>query len=157
MAIGDIIFVKGGTSPVDQAIMWRTKSPFVHVAVEIEDGKVVEAVHTGVRIGNGYAADQIVRFHDPAIASSSHFNHALGWLKGQVGETYGFVDILNQAISFFWPKGIFLASPTMMDCSDLTVRFLDLCDYPLPDDIKLNPQMVSPGELYKVLLLHVLP
>lgn len=151
MAAGDIIFVRGGKSFVDRAIMWRTKSLYVHVAVEVEDGKVVEAVHTGVRLGNGYAEDQIVRFHDAAIPSSPRFRNSLRWLKGQVGETYGFIDIINQAISFFWPKGIFLSSPTMMDCSDLAVRFLDVNDYPLPDEIKLYPQLVSPGDLLRAL------
>ena len=85
-----------GLSFISKAIRWQTRSPYSHIAVELDDGSVVEAWHVGGVAHNrsfravhtkGTEVDvfAIARKHDAIVMSD--------FLLNQVGKKYDFGSI----------------------------------------------------------------
>jgi len=85
-----------GLSWVSKAIRWQTRSDYSHIAIELDDGSVIEAWHVG-----GVAHNQSFRtVHTKgtpvdafAILEKIDENEALAFLLDQVGKKYDFGSI----------------------------------------------------------------
>lgn len=153
MACGDLAFYYDGTSVFDWAIRKRTGSRISHVEVEVENGLWIGALTRGVDIHPTPAASNVKIWHSDAVSTSPKLSDGLKFLHTAVDNKYkyGAIDIFNQLLSLVKPDGIFLDSPTLFDCSHLAADFLITVDYPLPAELKLNPELVTPGSLARAL------
>ena len=156
---GDLVFFRGDlANPVDCAIMARTGGDLVHVEIVCAvDGSQVQTI--------GALAQGIVRHPLPArgilAATSAHTSPArlpaaLVWLGEQVGQPYGWTDILDQGESLLDPQAPLISSGAM-DCSHLAATFLARAGYPLPASLMAQPPLISPVALARAVGVPVGP
>lgn len=83
--------------------------------------------------------------------------HARSWLLAQVGDRYGWAQVIRDGLGALLPmrlgsKTPFLVLPSQMDCSCLAARFLAHAGYlPLPDAMFDYPDTVTPNGLARAL------
>jgi hypothetical protein len=136
-----------------------TGGPYCHVQVRLSQYEVVEALTR-----HGVARDTLESEPDPADVAAvggglavERVAHALTWLLAQVGQDYGWLDILGDAVGVLLPRRVgsrtpLLVAPSRYDCSDLAARFLLLAGYEwLPDEIAMDTSRVSPNALARAL------
>ena len=87
-----------GIGPISKAIRWQTRSPFSHVAMELNDGTVVEAWHKG---GVVHASD-FRAMHTPGTQVVAYkilggFDEVATeeFLLEQVGKKYDFQSVFR--------------------------------------------------------------
>lgn len=149
---GDLIFYHG-TGWEDSFIQWWTKSPFSHVAIDVGEGMMVEALNEGILKnplnlsgGSVWSYSESVQDADP-----KDMDLAVKWLDEVVGMhlPYGWMDFVSNANPF--KKLFYVASPQHYDCSALATGFLsraggvDLCG------LDSDPHLVTPADLAKCL------
>lgn len=125
--LGDILFftsLKG--SFIDSIIQYWTASPFVHVAIAVSPTRMVEALGTNVQVSpitsrNVAAMWSYVAHAHPLDEQDVH--DAYMWLMNQVGQTYGWADIINAALEKF-ENAVTLDGNNRFDCSGLATQFL---------------------------------
>jgi hypothetical protein len=151
---GDLLFYTTSHQDwTDKLISWRTKSPWVHCEVVVEDGLAIGALHTGVERHPIVPGGTLVQ----TSTSCPRLPDALHYLESLIGKPYGWEDIANFVISLLLPHGPFLSSDRYFDCSALAVNFLVWAGYPLPFQMVSAPEAVSPGELAAALDVPVAP
>lgn len=150
---GDILFyraIPGDT--VDAAIStWEGGSgDFVHVAVAISKIQKIEAMTPTVALNpiNGRSVDGVFRYSEHASPfNPTNLAEALNWLQQQVGQMYGWGDIVN-AVLWKFEHGISIDVGGHTDCSDLGMSFLIRAGGVLPLLASLgDPHTVTPQEL----------
>jgi len=90
-----------GISLISKAIRWQTRSEFSHIAVELNDGSVVEAWHKGGVVHSGSfralhtpGTEVVVYEFDPGLTEEQEL--ALErWLLSQVGKKYDFRSVFR--------------------------------------------------------------
>lgn len=92
MNIGDLVFVQG-TSWIDRAIEYFTKSKWSHVAIYVGDGQCIEAQ------GQRTVGFQSLSFYPSYDVISMNLNaeqqkRIVDFLYSQIGKPYDYVDIL---------------------------------------------------------------
>ena len=130
-----------GKSAVSKAIEWQTRSPYSHVAVELDDGRIVEAWHKqGVRIidhgHEGHSMGTPIEYYSIGVP----FSHAPveAFLLNQVGKGYDwrgvwrFVSRRDQPVNDRW------------FCSELCVAAFAQGGLHL---LKGNPSIFSPRDV----------
>lgn len=152
MAAGDLYFFHGTWSSLDSiAIQLWTWGPRVHVEAEVEDGLFVGALSNGVSIHPLHRAPYDV-FHSDLITTSPYLVDGLTFLRNQVGDPYGWGDIIDDVTVKFLPRKFLIRDRHAFDCSDLIVRFLQVVKYPLlPQKMYETPEIVSPNSLFRAL------
>jgi len=150
-AAGDLLFYLSQGDMLGWLIATWTRSPFIHVAICLDETYKVEAVQSGVQkalirgndyntLGSHWQLQANSKDHDPIDLSE-----ALSWLQGMVGQSYGIQDFLTNANPF--EKFFYVVSPLHYDCSALATQFLvkaggvNLCGY------DLDPHTVTPADL----------
>lgn len=131
--------------------MWRTHGPYVHVEVDVGNGKSVAALTHGIVLHDAPTGDRVVAVPTSAkLTNPQRLKLAILFAKYHVGKEYGWLDIINQAWSILFPYGPFLVRSDHLDCSDLTASFLWIAGYPLPSrDIVTS--LVSPNDIARSL------
>lgn len=145
--IGDLAFYSGDwTKPLDVAIMARTKSQIVHVAVVMADSATIAATSTGIRLGTLGDYTHFAQTHILAQGlPNNRLSAALVWLQNQIGQPYGWADILNQGLLSLNKDPVLLDKS--YDCSHLACCFLWIAGVELvPWMIEEN--RVTPADLY---------
>jgi hypothetical protein len=159
---GDLIFVKPGPGDWVGGLVARgTHGPYCHVRVAISEYEVIEALPRGVaRVAYDAAEiDPADVAHTGATLAPLRQAHALATLARQVGQGYGWLDDLYDALGVLTPRALrsrtpFLIAPSRFNCSDLATLFLIEAGYQwLPDAMTLNPRAVSPNDLARALSL----
>lgn len=144
---GDIAFYETHGSLLDDAIVLRTGSPLVHVAIVEQVGATVAATSGGITRqemrGNEYAV-----WRPAAGYATARLVAALDFLSGEVGKPYGYADIVNQVLLLSGKDPVLLDKSE--DCSDLATKFLWIAGVPLPAPLILTNR-VTPGGLYHTL------
>lgn len=87
-----------GKSLVSKAIRFQTRSPYSHIAVELDDGSVIEAWHKGGVVHRkhyreGHTPGTPVDFYE--ISGDFDIEEAERFLKMQVGLKYDFVSVFR--------------------------------------------------------------
>jgi hypothetical protein len=148
--IGDLLFYKATDNFIDKLIVARTGGPWVHVAIVVTAGNVIEAVSGGVRshaINPAYGA--IGQVGDMLYkANQLRFITALVKLQGTVGQHYGFGDILDQFLMLL-PGQPCISWDRSEDCSHLAVEFLLAAGYGLP--FGTEGARISPTTLFNLM------
>jgi len=87
-----------GISPISKAIRWQTRSEFSHIAVELDDGSVVEAWHKGgVQHARNFRENHTAGTRVSAYNIAWKFNEpaAVEWLLEQTGKKYDFSSVFR--------------------------------------------------------------
>lgn len=149
---GDIVLCRasnyGQGRWTDKIISITTKGPFVHVEIDVGDGKFIGAHLDG--IGESTASIGPDYVYCSPEATPENIDTAIAWLKTQVGRQYGFLDIVTDGFKFLNMPFI-VTQADHYDCSDLATRFLliaqDKKAIPRLGDAAQEPHTVSPNDL----------
>ena len=155
MQQGDVLFYRSAGTLLERLIEWRTHGPFVHCEIAWTNGTAIGAQsQTGV---TQHAMLPPAAVWSPASHWNSQGMHdAFAFLTAAVQghDTYGYFDLLDDALPGWWP--IILEGAHAFDCSHLAAQYLiwgGLADLlgPLAD----RPALVTPNALARA--LGVLP
>lgn len=143
---GDVAFYADHGSLIDKAIVLRTGSTFVHVAVFVSPTETIAATSAGItRQAHG---NEVVVWRPRAGYAAMRQLRALAFLDGEVGKPYGYADIINQLLLLKGGDPVLLDKSS--DCSDLATKFLWIAGTPLPAALILTDR-VTPGGLHDAL------
>lgn len=146
ISAGDILFYKAGNGNwQDEAIRLWTASPFVHVAIAVSPVQKIEALANGV-LRTPLAPSRVTamwKFH------GDHLSDGLAWLTGEVGQSYGYADILDAILARF-EQSVSIVSDHF-DCSALATEFLLKCGGVEALRNITNPHTVTPAGLAQLL------
>jgi len=142
---GDILFYTSGGGLFDRLICWRTRGPFVHCAVDLGDGTVIESHwRTGVRVNPvNYAGSNVYSLP----TTPSNIDAGIAWLHSHVGDPYGYSDILDQFLTLLLPHGLIVSQQHGFDCSDLVARFIQVAGGMELGSLLDTPSLISPNDL----------
>lgn len=146
--IGDLILYRSTGRWYERLITLATHGPFVHVAIVVDESRVLAARARGI----GYeplppedALHTVVSL--AGRASDVGINVGLAWAMRQAGKEYGWLDIVYQAVKFVWPHQPFRFSEAgHMDCSEFVARYMLQADVALPPAFD-DPATVTPNDI----------
>ena len=148
IARGSIVLFKSSGKWYEQAIAYATRGPFVHVEVAYVGGLTIGAHPHGITTSpapintNTYTAIDITPY-----TTQEKIEAALAWLEQQIGDEYGTMDIVYQAVKFLFPNNkLQWGVEGHYDCSDLACRYLLLAGVSMPASY-LNCYSVTPNDL----------
>lgn len=147
---GDILLYRSSGSLFDRLISWRTQGPFVHVAVDLGDGTMIDArLHEGV---TRHAVQYGNTLHIPLshYTTPDRIEAGIAFLLKQVQDKakYSLWDILDN-IWLLHKLHLFIGESDAYDCSHLVAQYLD---YTGGIDLGLLTTMldsVSPNDIYR--------
>jgi len=87
-----------GISWVSKTIRWQTRSVYSHVAIELSDGRVIEAWHKGgVRVNRDFGARHTPETEVDVFIIEKDFNElkVMDFLTPQIGKKYDFWSIVK--------------------------------------------------------------
>ena len=146
---GDLLFWTSDGSPVSRLISVVTRGPFVHVSVDMGDGTDISAhAEDGVkeRVVVGY---QGLTHWSPQVSEEA-IDRGIDFLKGEIGDKYGFCNILNAGLAaLHLPYRV--TRLDRYDCSSLVTRYLTEIGVDLKDELGEEPDSVSPNDLARSL------
>lgn len=153
---GDLVFYIGDPANlVDDAIMVRTGGRFVHVEV-VYDAPGASSPASSLPRTIGALASGVTLHPLPAqgipaltsahlLSSPARLEAALSWLRGQVGQPYGWECIADQGLALV--PGAPQLPAIHLDCSALAADFLTRAGYPFPAHAPGPLALVSPVSL----------
>jgi len=154
---GDLLFYTHGESAItDKAISTWTGSDIVHVAIAESALIKVDAFSHGViksPINYNTVAFSYYLHESANPLVTENISRAMLWLESQVGQMYGYGDIVNAVLSKL-EHGFTVDIGDNYDCSGLAAEFLIKCGGTPVSDIA-NPHNITPVQLAQV--LGVLP
>lgn len=131
--------------PLSYIIRFLTWSQWSHVAVELDDGRVVEAVWSGVRITtfaectkhmSKYTLVELKKEDEETTSK------AVAWLLEQVGKNYDKSALFGFLAKRDWQN------PLKWFCSELVAVFLKLLGYRIANSTQIS--RVTPQMLYMI-------
>ena len=144
---GDLILYKTSGKWYERLITLATHGPFVHVAIMVDETRVIAADTQGIRydvlplLDRQHALLPLLQYASPV-----DIERGLAWAMQQTGKEYGWLDIAYQGVKFLAPNNPFrFGEVGHYDCSDLATRYLQHCGVQLPDDY--DPYTVTPNDL----------
>lgn len=147
---GDIAFYASHGSLIERAIELRTGSPIIHVAIVSDpSGTTTAATSAGITVQPIGLPATLWRPNVPY--DRVRLDAALAGLASEVGQPYGYADILNQVLLLTGKDPILLDKSS--DCSDLATKFLWMAGYPLPWAF-LRTNTITPGGLFTLLTMN---
>ena len=148
MVPGSMILFKSSGKWYEKAIEIATHGIYVHCEIAYLGGLTIGAHPHGITTSpapinpNTYTTIDITPYTTP-----DKIQAALAWAEQQIGDEYGWADIIFQAIKFLWPTNPMRWSVAgHMDCSDLVCRYLIHAGVSMPDSY-LDTASVTPNDL----------
>lgn len=152
---GDLLLYAGGNVWYERIITTTTHGPYVHVECAISATESIGAVGRGIVRHTAPAPAVVI---PTGVTLAQHFiTDGLNWLEQQVGDRYGWLDILADSVKAVLPATPtpFLIAPRAYDCSHLAAVFLAVGGYPkLPAQWYTLAPTVSPNDLAR--FFHVI-
>lgn len=143
---GDLLLYEGSMkSPLDIAIMMRTKSNVVHASFVVDGANTVQAQSKGIVYTDPGNWKYLVRT-SILINDKSRLDSAAQWALSKVGKPYGFADLVNQELMQLGDDPLLL--DMSYDCSHLAACFLWIAGVPL-EAWMIDANTVTPADLYK--------
>lgn len=151
MMIGDLILYRSTGRWYERLITLATHGPFVHVAIVVDESRVLAARARGIGYEPLSPEDALHTVVSLAgRASDVGINVGLAWAMRQAGKEYGWLDIVYQAVKFVWPGNpLRFGEEGHYDCSDFACRYLIHAGVQLPDSC-LDSYTVTPNDLARV-------
>lgn len=144
---GDILLYHNDGSLPGNLIAFATHGPFIHAEVDMGDGSSIGALTRGVVEYVPTASARKRAVVVPLNRPSSCIEHGLAWLHMQVGGSYGWVDIFNQALLWLKLPKLFFFIPGTYDCSDLVARYVEIAGGLNLGNLAETPELCSPNDL----------
>lgn len=143
---GDLLLFSGDwKDPLNVAIMARTHSQFVHVAVVTTYEVCISARSEGIVATPWGSPSHVVKIDAAGLVSRpSRLDDALAWLRSKVGQPYGWADIANQALMLLGKDAVLLDKS--YDCSHLACCFLWILGVEL-EPWMIDAEKVAPGDI----------
>lgn len=143
-----------GISLTSRLIRFQTRSPYSHTAVELDDGRVVEAWRRGVHVISDFREGHTkgTEVHGYDIEGDIDSKEAEHWLMSQVGKKYDFLSVARFATRRQAPAN------DRWFCSELALYAIHVGGVKLlngnpsamsPRDVALSP-LLRLVELYEV-------
>lgn len=149
---GDILFFAQGNGSIgDGLIRLWTGSKLVHCAIAVSGAQKIEAlvngvVKTPINTQAVAACWHVAQHNIPA----NNLNYGLSWLQSQLGQMYGWGDIVDDILWKF-EHGLAFDVGDHFDCSALATEFLlKVGSVPGLESIT-DVHVVTPGELASLL------
>lgn len=120
--IGDVLFYRMHQPSLGDELITLYEgnhNDFVHVAIQISDSRKVEATFNGGVVMSNLNNTRIDTTYSPKLKRGIKLQTGLSWLSGQVGQDYGYGDVVD----------VLLKHPVFechYDCSALAARYLSL-------------------------------
>lgn len=144
---GDILLYRNDGSLPGNVIAFATHGPFIHVEVDMGDGSSIGALHTGIA---HYIPQRSQKARAVPIAlnrPADTIETGLAWLNTQVGHSYGWVDIFDQALLWLKMPKLFFFVPGAYDCSDLVARYAKIVGWNALGSLADTPGLCSPNDI----------
>jgi uncharacterized protein YycO len=151
---GDVLFFTSGsgTDVADKVIEAVTGSNIVHCAIAVSAFFKVEALFSGVvktPINYSTVAYNYYLHESANPLVLANITQALKWLDTQVGQMYGYGDVVNALLSKV-ETGVSIDVGEHYDCSGLATEFLDKCSGTQATTL-MNAHNVTPVQLARTL------
>lgn len=147
---GDILFyTKLAGSIYDEAIVRVTNSPFVHVAIAINDLQKIEALSGGVMLNSIGVTRQALSWsyiNEITSYDREELHNALNWLIMQKGNAYSWGDAANILLNDMHIP-VEIATNNLLFCSGLAVEFLMKAGKVSSLQNVIDPHKVTPALL----------
>lgn len=144
---GDILFYGQGNGVIaDKLISVWTGSPLVHCAVAISGAQKIESLLHGVVLTP--VDERAVAAHWSYVGGDD-LQAGLVWLHSQLGQIYGWGDILDAVLWKF--EHAIAVDDTHFDCSALATEFLLKCGGLKQLAAITNPHVITPAALAQLL------
>lgn len=144
-----LVFYRSQGHWYERLIAWATKGPFVHVAIQLDDGSLIEAATRGVVHDSFNPADESSVTRVPLQpASPGTAAKALSWATKKIGSRYGWADIISQGFRLIGSP-LYVGRLHSLDCSDLAGCYAALYtnDPTLMSWVLDARQEISPNDL----------
>jgi uncharacterized protein YycO len=144
---GDILLYRTDGSLPCRIVTWATHGPYVHAEVDMGDGTSIGALSRGV--ARYYPRrDEVAKAARIQLPTDEdRINKGIAWLQTQVGHSYGYLDLYDQAVLFLkLPKLVFFI-PGTYDCSDLVARYVTLAGGLYLGEFATKPWLCSPNDI----------
>lgn len=131
--------------PLSPLIRFLTWSQWSHVAVELDDGRVVEAIGSGVRVTTLDACTKRMSkyvFVDLASPDDDTAEFAQAWLLDQVGKKYDWGALFGFLFKRNWQDD------NKWFCSELSGFFVRIIGYRIANSAQIS--RVTPQMLYMI-------
>lgn len=147
MQRGDLLLYTSSGKWYERLIAYATHGPYVHVAIVVDNTKIVAARTQGIAFEVlPQDTSKLTVIPMSSRATEIGINVGLSWACKQVGKAYGWSDIVYQVVKFLNPNNPFrFGEYNHWDCSDLATRYLLHAGVELPDDY--DPYTVTPNDL----------
>ena len=150
------ILLYKGKSITSRLIEWQTRSPYSHAAIQLSDGRVVEAVGKyGVhviddpRFGHAPGTEIDAYIYHQAVSAAAEYA-AAKWLYQQLGKQYDYRSV------FRFMSRVPASENDRWFCSELVAEFCDRLYRPLfnsralshnvsPRDVSMSAELVFWG------------
>lgn len=148
MMIGDLILYRSTGRWYERLITFATRGSFVHVAIVIDANTVIASRSSGIRYEPLPPLDSMhVTISVASCTTSEGIVEGLAWAVKQLGDGYGWLDILYQGVKFLAPNNPFrFGIAGHYDCSDFACRYLIHAGVQLPDAM-LDTYTDTPNDL----------
>src|SRR5229473_3292926 len=93
---GDVVLFKSNGSFTDRLISWGTHGPYVHVEIDLGNGKFLGSQEKGVNI-HGFEKGRYTQVFSPQ-ASKQNIESGLAWAIRQVNDPYSYLDNVAAAM-----------------------------------------------------------
>lgn len=145
---GDLILYRSSGRWYERLITIATHGPYVHVAIVVDQSRVLAARARGIGYEDAPPLDTLHTVVSMAgRATDVGINVGLSWAMRQAGEKYGWLDIVYQAVKFLCPGNPFrLSEASHYDCSEFAVRYMLQADVALPPAFD-DPATVTPNDI----------
>ena len=131
--------------PLSYMIRFLTWSQWSHVAIQLDDGRVVEAIWSGVRVATFDECTKRMSKHTIVELEKSHdetTKKAVDWLLEQVGKDYDKSALFGFIAKRNWQN------PLKWFCSELAAMFLKMLGYRIANSKQIS--RVTPQMLYMI-------
>jgi hypothetical protein len=144
---GDLVFYLSRGRWWERLICKITRGPYVHVGIVVPSGQVLCARARRGICYEKFPAQRWDMYFLARRATTEGISQGLEWATSCAGQSYGWSDILWQALKFLWPRNpLRWGIAGHYDCSDFAARYLIHCGVVLPDGMD-DTYTVSPNDL----------
>src|SRR5216684_4276800 len=118
---GDVVLFKSNGSFTDRLISWGTHGPYVHVEIDLGNGKFLGSQEKGVNI-HGFEKGRDTEVFSPKV-SKTNLELGLAWATRQVNDPYSYLDNVADALGFLGWR-VILGQQGTYNCSNFVAHYL---------------------------------